>query len=477
MKENLAFEICKILQQNGVAYITGGYTRNLIMENEGWQSHPSDDIDIATSVKPNAICFLLHDNGIQAIYDSGKSFGVVRAKKDGDEVEVATFRADGIYKDGRHPENVRFVDSLEEDARRRDFTCNAIYYDPISKHFSDPVGGIGDIREGRLKCVGQPIERFEEDYLRMMRYCRFRAKLGFKFDKELKRIIRRSAHKIHNISMERIKMEFDKAIQGPRFWQFINDLNRVGILFHILPEVAVLQYITPGHQEYHREGSVYRHTLEALRRLDSNKVYEAEYFQEMAERMFDHWETILWSTLLHDIGKRTAKKVKKGKASFKEHEFHSRDIAENILDRFKFSTQEKNKILWIIENHIRVKSLLEMKKGKRREMLWQPNIVPLLFVRLADDLGNFGTRDAISFFDGAVDHYLNEPQGEAKIIVTNELKEFTDGEMIMKEMGLKAGKAVGDIKEIIHKGYLEGDIKTIGDVKKLLARLKEVTVS
>lgn len=239
--------ICKILQNaNHQAVIAGGAVRDMIMN---LQPH---DFDIATSTDPDTVASILKKNRF-CVKEVGKAFGVVLAKMGDDEYEIATFREDSKETDGRRPNSVTFS-SMEEDAKRRDLTINAIFFDPISEKFFDFVGGKADIENKIIRFVGDPVERIKEDKLRMMRAVRFALKLGFEIDSDTFDAIKSNASKISVISPERINQELEKMFMIRKPSEMIDILLSSGILKEILPEVERLSRV-PQEPKWHPEGA------------------------------------------------------------------------------------------------------------------------------------------------------------------------------------------------------------------------------
>jgi len=239
--------ICKILQDSGFdGVIAGGAVRDMIMGSE------PHDFDIATSANPDIVVTLMKKVRFQ-VKEVGKAFGVVLVKIQNDEFEIATFRIDSKESDGRRPSSVIFS-SMEEDAKRRDLTINAIFYDPISDIFHDFVNGKQDISNKVIRFVGNPNERIEEDKLRMIRAVRFALKLGFEIESETFDAIKSNAHKISVISPERIHQELEKMIMIRKPSAMIDILLNSGLLKEILPEVERLSRV-PQDPRWHPEGA------------------------------------------------------------------------------------------------------------------------------------------------------------------------------------------------------------------------------
>ncbi|MBN1515414.1 CCA tRNA nucleotidyltransferase, partial [Candidatus Sumerlaeota bacterium] len=278
MIDSAAIEIIRVLQQAGhQALIVGGAARDMMM------GIPPHDYDIATSARPEEVQKLF-----QQTYAVGAQFGVIIVVMDNRHFEVATFRSDGAYEDGRRPADVQYC-GAREDAQRRDFTINALMYDPIADEWYDYVNGQQDLQDKRIRAIGNPIMRFEEDHLRILRAFRFCFRFGFKIEKETLAAIQRLAPLTAAVSSERTSEELTRIFTGPRPGEALWALKKFGVLEHVLPEVAAMHGV-PQPKEFHPEGDVLRHTcltLDATLQLPAGR----------------RTPELAWSALLHDIGK------------------------------------------------------------------------------------------------------------------------------------------------------------------------------
>lgn len=466
--EQMALEIASLIKPHGKVYFCGGYVRDLLLHREFGDFFEPKDIDLATELPLEQTEEYLKAGGFSTKL-VGEQFSVIKAWRgdsEGKAVDVATFREETEYKDGRHPEKVILIRDPEKDAERRDFTVNAIFFDPFTREVIDYVGGLEDLRKKILRPVGNVKERFREDYLRMIRYVRFRAKCGFRFSQEVKQIIQSEAHKILDIPYERIFPELDAMMKLPKSWVAVGDLGRLGLLKHLLPEVWMLRGVMHPKADYHKEGSVYRHTLEALRSF-TRKEYVLRMrralnldstldTKEVWYRFFKHFGSdIGWAVLFHDLGKRTRQQRRilpngETRLTFKEHELDSRDMAAVIADRMRFSRDKKGKIMWLVERHLMPRDIPRMRLSRKRAFLQDSRIEELLFVALADEMGNLpaGTEG----FDGAWSELEKERARPP------EPKDLVDGKRLMVEFDLKPGPAVGKLKAAIREAQLEEKI-------------------
>ena len=470
-EEKNAVNVVSLLNEHGVAYFAGGYVRDLLINREFGEKFLSKDIDIATDLSPQEIKKILEKHGFKTKL-SGKTFAVIKAFREGDEgeaIDIATFRKEEKYADGRHPDNVVLIRDPEKDAERRDFTVNALFFEPVTKKIIDFVGGIDDLENKVLRPVGDPRRRFQEDYVRMLRYVRFRNKYGFTFSREVRDIIRDNADKILSKPSEKLFQELDLIMKLDKNYMAVADMARLGLLKHLMPEADELRGVMhPKEAPYHKEGTVFRHTLEALRSFSRKEgvakirevldLEDSIKTEEVIKRFYEKYGTeVSWAVLFHDLGKRTKKSTRELpsgeiRTTFVGHELDSRDMAGKIADRLRFSNAKKEKILWLVENHLLPRDLPVMKQSKRRAMLQHPWIEELLFVALADELGNFpsSTQD----FEAA---YKLLKEERARI---PEPKELVSGKELMAKFNLKPGPMIGKLKSAIREAQLEDKIKT-----------------
>jgi len=324
------------------AYLAGGCVRDLLL---GWE--PSD-YDVATSATPDVVLEMF-----PRTFAVGAHFGVVLVA-DGDEegygtTEVATFRSDGAYSDGRHPDAVRYTTSAVEDVKRRDFTINGLLLDPLHEAEDlrqaaiDYVGGLADLDAGVVRAIGNAEERFEEDHLRMLRGVRFAARFGFELDAGTAAAIKRLAAKTAAVSRERVRDELTKMLTEGRARRAFELLDETGLLKEVLPEVARMKGVEQPPQ-YHPEGDVWVHTLGLLAQLEAGCA-----------------ATLAWGALLHDVGKPPTFRRAPDRIRFDGHVDVGVAIGADILRRFRFSNDDTQQILALIENHMRFADAARMK--------------------------------------------------------------------------------------------------------------------
>ncbi len=334
-----------ILQSRGfAARIAGGAVRDMILGR-----NPSD-LDIVTTALPQEVVSLFP--GSKSV---GASFGVVLLKHRSFEFETATAREERNYMDGRHPENIRFTTDFAVDSSRRDFTINAMMCDPATGEIFDWHGGISDLKQGIIRTVGEPEERFSEDYLRMLRAVRFAGRYGFEIESRTLDAIRKLSPECADIAGERINAEITGMLLGTDPAGSIALLESTGILRYVLPEIAALRGVAQP-PEFHPEGDVLTHTLLMLRHM------------VMPDKL------LAWSVLLHDVGKKAVfSRDETGRIRFFGHETVGAELAEKILARLHFSRHEISVVCNAVRNHMRFAAVNEMRKAKIMRLITEEN--------------------------------------------------------------------------------------------------------
>ncbi len=356
-----ALEVVRRLKAAGfISYWAGGCVRDLIM------GRMAKDFDIATNAVPDKVMELFP--GAVAV---GKSFGVVRVPVAGDWYEVATFRKDAEYRDGRHPSGITFSDP-ETDAQRRDFTINAMFYDPIEEQVIDYVEGSEDIARNVIRAVGVPADRFKEDHLRMLRAARFAATLGFSIEPDTAHAIQATAGRILLISSERIREELSRLlVEARQAGDAIVLLKELGLLQMVLPEVAAMEGVEQP-PEYHPEGDVFQHTMIML-----NQMQTDDY-------------RLAWAVLLHDVGKPPTAQFKEGRWRFECHAKVGADATQSILDRLKFSGDDREAITFMVGNHMRFIDVKSMRRATLRRLVGAPTFMSEMELHRLDCASSHG---------------------------------------------------------------------------------------
>lgn len=356
-----ALEIVRRIKAAGfICYWAGGCVRDLIM------GRTAKDFDIATNAVPDKVMELFP----QAVA-VGKSFGVVRVPVAGNWYEVATFRQDADYRDGRHPSCVTFSDPAT-DAQRRDFTVNALFYDPLEEKLIDYVGGQADIERKVIRAVGCVADRFREDHLRMLRAVRFVATLGFTLDPDTALAIQATAARITAISAERIREELNRLlIEARQAGEAVVLMKELGLLQMILPEVAAMDGVEQP-PEYHPEGDVFQHTIIML-----NQMQTEDY-------------RLAWSVLLHDVGKPPTAQLKEGRWRFECHAKVGAEATRAILERLKFSCDDRDAICFMVGNHMRFIDVKSMRRATLRRLVGAPTFLPEMELHRLDCASSHG---------------------------------------------------------------------------------------
>jgi len=332
---------CARLRDAGhIAYLVGGCVRDILLKRE------PEDYDITTDATPDEVEALF-----PCTIDVGARFGVMivmedRSDAEAAQVEVATFRSDTSYSDGRHPDAVVYSKTPQEDVARRDFTINALLLDPANGEVLDFVGGREDLREGIIRAIGEPERRFGEDKLRMLRAVRFAARFGYAIEPQTFLAIRKLAPGIHQVSAERVRDELTKILTEGHARRGFELLDETGLLVRVLPEIEKMKGVEQPAQ-FHPEGDVWTHTLMMLDGLEAGVP-----------------STLAWGVLLHDVGKPPTfapPSGPNGRIRFDRHVEVGVKMAEEIGRRFRFSNEDVDQISALVMNHMRFKDVPLMK--------------------------------------------------------------------------------------------------------------------
>ncbi len=383
MSENFARSIIETLRQHGFqAYLAGGCVRDLLLKRQ-----PAD-YDVATSATPAQVMGIFPDT-----YAVGAQFGVVlvprpeaqresytqNAPPKSNAVEVATFRSDLSYSDGRHPDEVRFSHDPREDVARRDFTINGMMLDPVSGELLDFVGGQRDLNAGIIRAIGDPARRFGEDKLRMLRAIRFAARFDYTIEADTLTAIQRLAPEIKVVSRERVRDELTRMLtegHAPRAFLL---LDETGLLKEVLPEISAMKGVQQP-PEFHPEGDVFVHTLLLL----ENLPYPCS-------------STLAWGALLHDVGKPATFRVAPDRIRFDGHVEVGVKIAEEICERLRFSNHDTALILALVDNHMRFGHVMRMKESTLKKFLRLPGFDEHLALHRADSLASHRNLSTFDF--------------------------------------------------------------------------------
>jgi len=416
------------------AYFAGGCVRDLLL------GHTPADFDVATSAHPDVVLKLF-----PRTFAVGAHFGVVLVADeiDGQQIvtEVATFRSDEAYTDGRRPESVRFSESAEEDVVRRDFTINGMLLDPPTGEVLDFIGGRADLAAKLIRAIGDPARRFDEDRLRMLRAIRFAARFDFAIESGTEAAIRHFAARIHQVSCERIRDELTRMLTEGRARDAFELLDRTGLLKEVLPEVDRLHGVRQP-PEFHPEGDVWTHTMMMLEQLPVGVS-----------------PTLAWGTLLHDIGKPSTFQPGPGRIRFNGHVEVGVRIAEDICRRLRFSNEETEQIVSLVENHMRFGDVERMKTSTLKRFFRLRDFPEHLALHKMDCLASHGSLELYNF---AKSKYEATPEEEVRPSLL-----LTGRDLI--EAGYKPGPDFKRLLALAEDAQLEGRIRSRQEALALVA--------
>ena len=418
-KEKLGRKIIENLHRAGFeAYFAGGCVR------DRERGVAPKDYDIATSATPDQITQLFSKT-----VPVGAAFGVILVIEEEVPFEVATFRKEGAYQDGRHPNQVSFS-TVEEDAKRRDFTVNGLYLDVRNNQVIDLVGGREDLQKKIIRTIGDPEKRFLEDHLRLMRAIRFAVQLGFEIESATFEAIKKHANKISLISAERIRDEFSKILTSPQPARGVRLLDETGLAKEFLPELSKMKGVEQPMQ-YHPEGDVFVHTLLLL---DGLKDAELE---------------LAMGALLHDVAKPNTFQRAPDRIRFHGHDVLGAQMAREICKRLCFSNDQTELIASLVLEHLRFKDIFNMRVSTLKRFLSLPRFDLHLEQHRLDCLASHGNLDAYQFAKNSYEEFLKEPPPPSKLVTGEDLKRF----------GFVPGPIFTEILRDVEDQVLEGTIK------------------
>ncbi len=417
----LAEKICRILRDAGYqAYLVGGCVRDLLLGRE-----PAD-YDVATDATPRRVQELFPGSiGV------GAQFGVILVAENSAEVEVATFRSDVGYSDGRHPDQVIFTDSAQQDVLRRDFTINGLLLDPRTGEVLDYVAGRGDLRAGIVRAIGDPELRFAEDKLRMMRAVRFAARFGYAIEPKTFAVIQRLAAQVRQVSAERLRDELTKLLTEGAARRGFEMLDETGLLEVVLPEVAKMKDV-PQPPQFHPEGDVWIHTRLMLEKLPAGCS-----------------PRLAWGVLLHDVGKPPTFSPPRGpddRIRFDRHVDVGTRMAEEICRRLRFSSDDIEQIAVLVANHLRFKDVQQMRPSTLKRFVRLPGFEEHLELHRLDCLASHGMLDSYDFVRRFLETTPPQQLRPLRLVTGDDLK----------EMGLRPGPRFKEILQAVEDAQLEG---------------------
>ena len=420
--EKTAREIAARLRENGhIAYFAGGCVRDIV------RGETPKDFDIATDAKPETVQQLF-----PRTYAVGAHFGVIIVLENGFQFEVATFRSDEAYIDGRHPSAVHFS-SPEEDAKRRDFTINGMFYDPVAEEVIDFVGGRADIDAKLVRAIGDPAQRFAEDRLRMLRAVRFATVLDYTIDNQTWDALVANATSINEISAERIRDELVRIFLSPNRTRGWDLLDSSGLMRAILPELDRMKGVLQPEQ-FHPEGDVFEHTRLMLQFLPEKVSVP-----------------LVFAVLLHDVAKPvTATIDETGRIRFSGHDRAGAEMAEEIMRRLRFSGVEIEATVEMVRQHMVFKDVPKMREAKLKRFMARPTFDDEMELHRVDCEGSHRMLDNYEFLLRKREEFANEP------IIPPPLVRGDD----LIALGLKPGPKFGEILEAVETRQLEGNLRT-----------------
>jgi poly(A) polymerase len=451
MSRNFAISIIETLRQRGFqAFLVGGCVRDLLLERE-----PAD-FDVATSATPAQVMDIFPDT-----YAVGAQFGVVLVPLPEDQredesetltpkahaIEVATFRSDLGYSDGRHPDEVRFTQDPREDAARRDFTINGMMLNPLVEENTpgrvlDFFGGQDDLRSRIIRAIGDPERRFAEDKLRMLRAVRFAARLEYIIDPDTLSAIQRLAPEIQLVSRERVRDELTKMLTEGHARRAFLLLDETGLLQQVLPEISAMKGVQQP-PEFHPEGDVFVHTLLLLENLPHPCP-----------------PTLAWGALLHDVGKPATFRVAPDRIRFDDHVDVGVKIAEEICARLRFSNHHAAQVLALVDNHMRFGHVGRMKESTLKKFLRLPAFEEHLALHRADSLASHRNLSTYEFLQNKLTEIPPEKIRPTALITGEDLI----------AAGYLPGPSFREILEAVEDAQLEGRLHTRAAALEFVAR-------
>jgi poly(A) polymerase len=442
MLKDFAISIVRALRQHGYkAYLAGGCVRDILLDRE-----PAD-YDVATSATPDEVMRIFPE-----AYGVGTQFGVVlvpareiagdvTASK-GRTIEVATFRSDIGYSDGRHPDEVRFSKDPREDVQRRDFTINGMMLDPAANEVLDFVGGKNDLKAGIIRAIGEPDRRFGEDKLRMLRAVRFAARFGFGIEPATFAAIQKLAPQIHQVSRERVRDELAKMLTEGHARAAFLLLDETGLLHEVLPEIAAMKGVEQPAQ-FHPEGDVFVHTLLLLEGLPHPCS-----------------ATLAWGALLHDVGKPPTFRVAPDRIRFDGHVDVGVKMAEVMCQRLRFSNDDTEQILALVDNHMRFAHAMRMSESTFKKFVRMPHFDEHLELHRLDCQASYGDLTTYDFTRDKLAAITPEAMRPTPLVTGDDLI----------AAGHKPGPGFKQILSAVEDGQLEGRFHDREEALQFVAR-------
>lgn len=437
-----------LAREYGSAYWVGGTIRDMLL------GRSMDDIDMATSATPAQVKKTLLAMKLKP-FTIGEKYGTIGAAIGNHKIEITTYRSEREYADHRHPGKVKFLLSPEADAMRRDFTVNALYWNPNSGELLDPVGGLKDLAAKRLRFIGKAKDRIVEDPLRMLRAARLSAALGFSIVAADARAIRKHARLITALPGERMKSELDKMIMSGNSAEAIKLLDTLGLLDAILPELTRLKSVKQS-RNYHAEGNVFVHTMKVFGLAAKNSARGAAA-SSGDERVFRY------AVLFHDLGKfgTAMPTTRDGRKhiSFPQHGPSGAAIFLNIAERLHFSAAERQSIAYLIDHHMDLRRPELFTDRSLARAMGHPLFDQLIRLRAADNSGAIRTNRDGTVLPANVAP-ISALARRVAILRKRGAKPLLTAKEIMKATGIPQSPAIGKIIRSLAERQAIGEIKT-----------------
>ena len=426
-----AVRIVGALQDGGYrTMMAGGCVRDMLLGRK------PKDYDIATEARPRKV-----NQFFDRTVEVGRQFGVMRVLLDGREYEVATFRSESDYTDGRHPDRVEFC-APKKDAQRRDFTINGMFWDPVREEVIDHVGGREDLRRGIVRTIGEPRDRFREDHLRLLRAIRFAARLGFELEHETRAAVEELAPLVLDVAPERLAQEMEVILTDEHPAGALKLMDKTGLLTRIFPELAEMKGCEQPNN-YHPEGDVFVHTLLAVDKLGRHPDFE-----------------LALGTLLHDVGKPEAAR-REGPCNFRNHTKIGERMARRVCERLRLSNRQTERVCWLVRWHLYFKDAKKMKDSTLKRLFAKDGFEQLAELHRADSLASWANLELYNYVlqkrDGMPEESIEPPR-----LIT--------GDHLI-ERGYQPGPAFGEILSEVRESQLEGEISTREEALQLAERV------
>jgi poly(A) polymerase len=424
-RRRFALKVVRRLQEADYpTYWAGGCVRDLLL------GQVPADYDVATGATPEEVMGILPYRAVTV----GISFGVVRVLDPGHpgiEVEIATFRSDGAYVDGRRPESVVFS-SPELDASRRDFTINGMFWDPVEERLIDYVGGREDLDRRVLRAIGEPSERFREDKLRLLRAVRMAARFRLAIEPATGWAVRAMAREVVGVSAERIAQELRRMIVHPSRVRAMELAFDLGVLGAVVPPAVPMKGLFQG-KPMQPEGDLWDHTMLVLSLLPSDPTF-----------------TLAFAAFLHDVGKPSTRMYQYGRYTFHNHEQEGAAIADRVARRLKLSNAERERITWLVRFHQYLGEAKRLRESKLKRILAEPGIEELLALHRVDALASTGDLQQVEY---CMDYLENQPTGPI-----NPPPLLTGHDLVRH--GLKPGPRFKVLMDQVRELQLDGRIRS-----------------